>query len=87
MGLKFYMWNSLPNWPQLPDYKYDYKNLINVINWDRFWPHGTMESHEIAWGDSLTGDHEKYLTASGHPTDIAAQEFSAKLVKFIESKN
>jgi hypothetical protein len=87
MGIRCYMWNSLPNWPQLPDYKYDYKNLSDIVNWDRFWPHGTIESHEISWGDSLVDNPEKYLTASGHPTDIAAQEFIASLTKFIESKN
>jgi len=87
MGLKFYMWNSLPNWPQLPDYNHDYKNLTDVINWNRFWPNGTEESYDTSWGDSLVGDHEKYLTASGHPNDVAVQEFSESLVKFIESRN
>jgi len=85
LKLNHCMWNSLSMWPIVPDYNTNYSDYRKIVNWNNWWPKGNKESYENSW-DELIWQNPEYFTATRHPNEYSVNNFSKKIISFIENK-
>jgi len=85
LNLNQCMWNSLSMWPAVPDYNTNYSDYSKIVNWNNWWPNGNKDSYDKSWDDIVWRANNAF-TATRHPNEYSVNDFSERLITFIEHK-